>query len=59
MSLADTDTTDNTILAKYIPLNKLGEGTYGVVHKARHKDTQQVVALKKVLDHIFYHSYLV
>ena len=29
-------------------LEKLGEGTFGVVHKARHIETGEVVALKKM-----------
>ena len=29
-------------------LEKIGEGTYGVVYKARLKDNRQVVALKKI-----------
>ena len=33
---------------KYEKLDKLGEGTYGVVYKARDKDTNEVFALKKI-----------
>ncbi|XP_059527271.1 cyclin-dependent kinase 3 isoform X1 [Myotis daubentonii] len=29
-------------------VEKIGEGTYGVVYKARHRDTGQLVALKKI-----------
>ena len=29
-------------------LEKIGEGTYGVVYKARIKDTGKLVALKKI-----------
>ncbi|CAG0920769.1 unnamed protein product [Notodromas monacha] len=32
----------------YLKLEKLGEGTYGVVYKARHKTTGKIVALKKI-----------
>jgi serine/threonine protein kinase len=35
-------------LESYEKLEKLGEGTFGVVHKARHVDTGEVVALKKM-----------
>ena len=34
--------------ADYEKLERLGEGTFGVVHKARHRDTGEVVALKKM-----------
>lgn len=36
------------LLAKYLKLEKLGEGTYGVVYKARERDTDRIVALKKM-----------
>uniref|UniRef100_A0A9L0ST43 Cyclin dependent kinase 1 n=1 Tax=Equus caballus TaxID=9796 RepID=A0A9L0ST43_HORSE len=32
----------------YIKIEKIGEGTYGVVYKGRHKTTGQVVAMKKI-----------
>ena len=35
-------------LDKYIRLDKVGEGTYGVVYKCQHKETNELVALKKV-----------
>ena len=35
-------------LDKYIKLEKLGEGTYGVVYKAQDKVTKEYVALKKI-----------
>ncbi|KAG9394509.1 cyclin-dependent kinase like [Carpediemonas membranifera] len=39
-------------IERYQKLEKLGEGTYGVVHKARDLDSGKVVALKKIrLEH--------
>jgi cyclin-dependent kinase len=39
-------------LEKYQKLEKIGEGTYGVVYKARDKLTGKMVALKKIrLEH--------
>lgn len=35
-------------MEKYRKLEKLGEGTYGVVYKAQHKVTGEYVALKKI-----------
>lgn len=35
-------------LEKYIKMEKVGEGTYGVVYKSRNKETQELVALKKI-----------
>lgn len=37
---------------KYQKISKIGEGTYGVVYKARDKLTNEVVAIKNIrLDH--------
>ncbi len=33
---------------KYQRLDKLGEGTYGVVYKCRNRENQDIVALKKI-----------
>jgi cyclin-dependent kinase 1 len=35
-------------LDDFMKLEKIGEGTYGVVYKARHKKTNRLVALKKI-----------
>ena len=42
------DTSDTNLLIRYQKLEKLGEGTYGVVYKAREKATDKIVALKKM-----------
>ena len=37
---------------RYEKLEKIGEGTYGVVYKCRDKNTSQLIALKKIrLEH--------
>jgi serine/threonine protein kinase len=33
---------------KYQKIEKLGEGTYGIVYKAQNKSNQMVVALKRI-----------
>jgi serine/threonine protein kinase len=33
---------------QYEKMDKIGEGTYGVVYKARNKLTGQIIALKKI-----------
>jgi cyclin-dependent kinase len=35
-------------LARYRKLEKIGEGTYGLVYKAKNKETGELVALKKI-----------
>ena len=43
----DPNFGDNRI-TKFEKLEKLGEGTYGKVYKARDKDRNELVALKKM-----------
>ena len=40
--------TVNTVKERYEKLEKVGEGTYGVVYKARDTYTKEIVALKKI-----------
>jgi cyclin-dependent kinase-like len=35
------------IMESYEKISPIGEGTYGVVMKCRHKETGQIVAIKK------------
>lgn len=35
-------------LDDYMKIEKIGEGTYGVVYKGKHKKTGRLVALKKI-----------
>lgn len=35
-------------LSAYQRIEKLGEGTFGVVYKAQHKATNEIVALKRI-----------
>ncbi|KAJ1933958.1 Cyclin-dependent kinase catalytic subunit [Linderina macrospora] len=43
MSAKESDTS-----GRYYKLDKVGEGTYGVVYKARDRKTNQIVAMKKI-----------
>ena len=44
----DSAAEDNNKLDEFQKLEKIGEGTYGVVYKAKDKITNQFVALKKI-----------
>jgi serine/threonine protein kinase len=35
-------------ILQYEKVEKIGEGTYGVVYKARDRDTKEIIALKKI-----------
>jgi cyclin-dependent kinase len=35
-------------MEKYQKIEKLGEGSYGIVYKAQHKSTGAIVALKRI-----------
>ncbi|KAF7271605.1 hypothetical protein GWI33_015539, partial [Rhynchophorus ferrugineus] len=39
-----------TIMEKYEQISVVGEGSYGLVMKCRHKETEQIVAVKKFLE---------
>jgi serine/threonine protein kinase len=34
--------------ATYLRINEVGDGTYGVVYKAKNTQTDEIVALKKI-----------
>jgi len=40
--------TNRDEIEKYLRLDKVGEGTYGVVYKCKNKETQEFCALKKI-----------
>ena len=35
-------------MEKYSKIEKLGEGTYGIVYKAKNRETDEIVALKRI-----------
>lgn len=40
----------SSIMEKYERVSKIGEGAYGVVFKCRHRETGQIVAIKKFFE---------
>ncbi|KAI8579727.1 hypothetical protein K450DRAFT_241224 [Umbelopsis ramanniana AG] len=43
----DTEKSKN-VMEGYVKMDKIGEGTYGIVYKAKHKASNKIVALKKI-----------
>lgn len=41
----------SSTIEDFFKIEKIGEGTYGVVYKGRHKKTGQIVAMKKIRLH--------
>jgi len=50
MSTEATEDIDNNILRKYDVGSRIGKGAYGVVWKAKDKQTKETVAVKKIFD---------
>lgn len=46
------------IMDLFQKMEKVGEGTYGVVYKAKDKKTGKVIALKKIRLDALVHSYI-
>lgn len=40
--------------SKYEKIEKVGNGTYGVVYKAKDRETNDIVALKKMILEVFF-----
>jgi len=52
MITENKDNSANNEIERYQRINKTGEGTYGVVYKAKDTINNQIVAIKKIrLDH--------
>lgn len=43
-----TQVSTNSLTLNYDKLEKIGEGTYGVVYKGKERKTGMIVALKKI-----------
>lgn len=48
MTLTDSASLNFNLCVQYEKLDKVGEGTYGVVYKARDRTTGDIIALKKI-----------
>lgn len=52
MITENKDNPANNEVERYLRISKIGEGTYGVVYKAKDTINNQIVAIKKIrLDH--------
>lgn len=47
--MLEGDCNDVKVWKQYEKLEKIGQGSYGKVYKGRDKETNEIVALKKVL----------
>jgi len=45
---SDSERGNIEVMDNFVKIEKIGEGTYGVVYKARDKLTGKLVALKKI-----------
>ncbi len=45
------DVGKSSSVSKFEKLNRIGEGTYGTVYRARDKENGSIVALKKIIFH--------
>ncbi len=48
MVIHSSQQLSHSVASRYDKIEKIGEGTYGVVYKAKDRETTQIVALKKI-----------